>query len=159
MANANKNTNIYGSLDLFKAAFAKRFLIRVGNFADEEPADFTSEINDRLTEALRDASDVMDGYLMGRYATPIDPAPDFFEKDCYCIAIGILIRRKGYESDTPDANAVKDADKCIKKYEMISQGKMDISLPDDGTGETAPPVKYKATAPEKIFNDTTLDKY
>lgn len=159
MPNANRNDNIYGSLDLFKDAFAKRYLIRVGNFEDEEPADFTTEINDRLTEALRDASDVMDGYLMGRYTTPVDPAPDFFEKDCYCIAIGILIRRKGYESGTPDENAVKDADKCIKKYEMISQGKIDISVPDDSTGETTPVVKYKATAPDKVFPEATLDKY
>lgn len=158
MSNANRNDNIYGTLAEFKKAYAKVYLIRIGSFADEDPPDFDAEIDTRLTDALKDASDRMDGFIMGRYDTPVDPAPDYFEVDCYCIAVMLLIQRKGYEPETSDAQAVKDGKECVKKYQMIAEGKIDLpTITDDG--DSVPTSKIEATSPTKIFNSTTLDKF
>lgn len=155
---ANLNDNEYGKLPEFKKAFAKRFLIRVGNFEDVEPSDYNAEIEERLTDALRDASDQMDGFIAARYSVPVDPAPDYFEVDCFCIAAGMLVKRKGYEANTSDENFVTGGEKCLKKYEMIGKGQIDLPTTGDN-GSGSPTSQVKACYPEKKFSQTTLDKY
>lgn len=154
---ADLNQNIYGTLARFKAKYAKAYLIRLGSTEDTEPADFDADINNRLTEALKAASDKMDGYIMGKHNTPVNPYPDFFENDCYCITIGILIRNRGYEPDTADAKAVEDADKCEKKYVSLAEGKWDFNVPD-AEGETGARIRFETDAPTKIFSETELNK-
>jgi len=154
---ADSNANIYGTLDLFKAQHPKPFLIRISNLDDnQEPQDFTAELDANMTKALEDASDLMDGYIMSKHPTPVADPPDFFEHDCYVLAIMILIRRRGYEKETPDAQAVEDGKEIEKKYQRLSEGKWDFVNPDSG-GETAPPVRIKSEAPEKYFSKENLD--
>jgi len=155
---ADSNTNIYGTLELFKAQHPKPFLIRIGNLDDnQEPQDFTTEIDTNITKALEDASDLMDGYIMSKHPTPVTDPPDFFEHDCYALAIMILIRRRGYEKETSDAASVEDGEKIEKKYMGIAKGTWDFVNPDSG-GETAPPVRIKSEAPPKYFTESALDK-
>lgn len=153
------NDNMYGTLANFKKAYAKRFLIRVGTHEDVEPSDYDTEVNDRLTEALKDASDQMDGYISGRYAVPVDPAPDYFEVDCFCIAAGLLVKRKGYEVNTSDENFVTGGKDCLKKYELIGKGQIDLPSVEDDTGEFVPKSQVQSYYPDQIFSTDTLSKF
>jgi hypothetical protein len=156
---ADSNQNIYGTLDRFKDQYSKSFLLRIGSREDEEPTDFDTDIDNRLTEGLKQASDRMDGYIASvGNDTPVDPAPDYFEPDCYCIAVGILIRRKGYEPDTPDHEAVKGADKCEDKYKALAKGTWQLQ-PADDEGKMTPPSRLKSGSPDPVFSGTRLDGY
>jgi len=155
---ADLNQNIYGSLVRFKNKYAKSYLIRLGSREDIEPQDFNDEIDNRLTEALKAASDQIDSLIVSKHSTPVDPAPDFFERDCYAIAIMILLEDKGYEPDTPDDKAVKTGEKRLKYYEGVAKGSWDFKQPDD-QGETTTPTRTKSFAPDKVFSSSRLDGY
>jgi len=127
-----------------------------------EPGD-TYEIVDnridiKLTRALEDASDEIDGYILSQVATPMDPFPDYFEKDCYKIAVRILIQRKGYADGTPDAQAVKDGQKCLDKYFQISKGHIKLKAPDT-SGKTLAATSTIASARDKVFTKNQLDAF
>jgi len=151
------NTNKYATLDQLKATYSKNLLIRLSNFNDED--DFADYQNDNLTNALQDASDIMDGYLMERYDTPLNPAPDFFKPDCMTIAVMKLVERKGYLPDSPDEQLYQAGKDLIRdRYLKISEGKITISIPD-GSGEASASVQVQSTAPTKVFTSATLDKF
>ncbi len=151
------NTNVYATLDQLKESYSKQLLIRISNFNDED--DFSDYQDDNLTNALQDASDIMDGYLMEGYSTPLNPAPDYFKPDCMTIAVMKLIERKGFLPDTPDAQLYEAGKDIIRmRYEKIAQGKIKISIPDSG-GEATAVSNVHAEAPTKVFPKTTLDKY
>ena len=151
------NTNKYATLDQFKATYSKQLLIRISNFNDED--DFSNYQDDNLTNALQDASDIMDGYLMERYDTPLNPAPDFFKPDCMTIAVMKLVERKGYVAGSPDEQLyVAGKDLIRDRYLKIAEGKITIAIPDSG-GDAVAVVQIQSSAPTKIFPDATLDLY
>jgi len=151
------NTNKYATLDELKASYSKQLLIRISNFNDED--DFTNYQDDNLINALQDASDIMDGYLMEGYDTPLNPAPDYFKPDCMTIAVMKLIERKGFLADTPDAQLYEAGKDIIRmRYEKIAAGKIKISIPDSG-GEASAVSNTRASAPTKVFSSETLDKF
>jgi len=127
-----------------------------------DPADSYKILEDRidkkLTAALEDAADEMDGFLVSQVATPVVKFPDYFEKDCYKIAVRILIQRKGYSTDSPDHQAVRDGKDCLNKYEKIATGKLKLSLPDDA-GEAAVALRTAACTPTKQFSRSVLDAF
>ena len=151
------NTNKYASLIQLKETYSKTLLIRISNFNEED--DFDDYEDDNLINALQDASDIMDGYLMGRYATPISPAPDYFKPDCMVIAVSKLVERKGYNTDTPDEQLYLAGKDLIKnRYMLIAMGKIELSLPDSG-GSSEPVSNVRSYAPTIHFSQDTLDKY
>lgn len=151
------NTNKYATLEQFKATYSKQFLIRISNFNDED--DFTDYQDDNLNNALQDSSDIMDGYLMERYSTPLSPAPDFFKPDCMVIAVMKLIERKGFSEGTPDEQMYLAGKDLIRdRYLKISEGKISISIPD-ASGDASAVSNIQATSPDRIFPSTTLDTF
>jgi phage gp36-like protein len=151
------NPNTYADLARLKAYYSKIFLVKVSNFEPDD--DYSDYKDDRLSEALRDASDRIDGFLAARYSTPILPAPEWFPAACMVIAIAILIERKGYQKDTPEEKVVEAADKYLKQFADIARGLIDIAIPGSEGGGTTPPAQVVATYPDKIFPETLLDKY
>lgn len=153
MANINK----YATLDQFKASYSKNLLIRLSSFNDED--DFTDYQDDNLTNALRDASDIMDGHLMERYATPLSPAPDYFKPDCMVIAVSKLVERKGFIEGSADEQLYLAGKNLIKdRYMKIAEGKITIAIPDDD-GNASAVSNVRASTPKKIFSSDTLDKF
>ena len=151
------NTNKYATIVELKATYSKNLLIRISNFNDED--DFTDYQDDNLTNAVQDASDIMDGYLMERYSTPLSPAPDFFKPDCMVLAVMKLIERKGFIEGSPDEtlyNAGKDV--LRMRYEKIASGKISIAIPNVD-GEASAVSNVRATTPDRVFSSATLDKY
>lgn len=152
MANDNK----YASVQDVKDRYSAEFLKRVTNFTGVDPG--TAIIDSRIEKAVLDASDQMDGFLQGRYNTPVEDPPDHFIPDCVKIAVKLLIERKGYEPDSADGEFIKAGNEVLRKYEKIAQG--DISLGIPGAGDTTTtPTRIKSSAPAKQFSEETLDKY
>lgn len=145
----------YATLNELKASYAKQFLIRISNFVDENAFDEIED--DNCQKALDDASALIDGYLMGRYATPVSPVPAYFKPDTMAISVGLLVERKGYSKDTSDEKVVETKDAILKKYFAISEGKIDLVIPSGGA--TEPSSNIVTSAPDKIFTSELLDKY
>lgn len=95
---------------------------------------------------------------MGRYATPLSPFPDHFIPDTCCIAVRLLIERKGVEKDSSEELAVKTGMDCEKKFRLIAEGKIDLSIPDAG-GDAPAVSNIIASKPKKIFTEKTLDAF
>lgn len=153
---ADLNANQYVDKDGVKARYGDQMLIQITNFNDEDT--FTTINDTNLDRAIDDASDLMDGYLLSQFPTPINPAPDFFAPDCAAITVGLLIERKGFIEDTPDAACVKAKKEILKKFMDISQGKIALELPDS-SGDTASELNILSTAPAKLFTADDLSRY
>lgn len=152
MASGNK----YATVQNVEDRYATDFLIRITNFTDEDEGEEINE--DRITTALEDSSDLIDGYLQGRYSVPVSPAPQFFLSDTVKLTIKLLVERKGYEPKSPDEAHVTAGNEVLKKYMAIADGSISISIPDSG-GNSVPPAKVLTSSPSAIFDKETLDTY
>ena len=159
MASAEKNTNVYATLDDMKAAYDERFLIRVSTNLDIEPdPPIAAPETTKVQQALQKVSDLIDSYIMGQVNTPMVDAPDFFVTKTVRMAAAELVRWKGYEPDTPDHEIIKEGKACEKFFEQVAAGKIKITVPDT-SGNTTPQTKIVSTAPVPIFSEKTLNKY
>jgi phage gp36-like protein len=152
MANSNK----YASIAQVSERYASDFLIRITNFTGIDAGE--SIIDARIDLALQDASDAIDGYLQGRYSVPLSPAPDFITPDTIKLAIKILVERKGYDPEGPDASHVTAGNEVIKKYTAIAGGDISISIPD-AEGNSNAPARIHSSAPRKLFPCHVLNHY
>lgn len=150
------NTNEYADKDAVIARYSAEFLIRITNFTGVDPG--TAIIDAKITEATKDASDLMDGLLQGRYDVPVTPFPDHFIGDCIKVAIKLLVERKGYDEESSENNYIIAGNEVLKKYEKIAEGKITLGIPGPGDTSTAP-TKIKTSAPAKRFTEATLDKF
>ncbi len=159
MATKEKNSNQYADIDDMTSAYDDRFLIRVSTNADDEPdPPIAAPETDKVVQALRKVSDLIDSYIMGLVVTPVDCPPDYFVTKTVRMAAAELVRWKGYEPDTPDALIVKEGKECEKFWEQVAAGKIKLSLPDSG-GTTAPQTRVVSSAPRKRYTEATLDQY
>ncbi len=150
------NDNEYADVDQVKARYSKEFLKRITNFTGVD--DGTAVVDARITEATKDASDLMDGFLQGRYDVPVETPPDHFIGDCIKIAVKLLVEHKGYDEESSEKNYITAGNEVLKKYEKIAEGKISLGVPGPG-GSTTVPVKIKTDAPPKVFPCAKLDKY
>jgi len=153
---ADLDPNEYVDLAGVKARYGTQFLIQITNFNDDD--SFTDIIDANLTRAIKDASDLMDGFLLSQVDTPVSPAPDYFAPDCAKITVGLLVERKGFRPDTPEEQCVLAKKEVLKKYMAISQGKIALSLPDS-SGDTAAETTTISTAPKKLFPESVLNRF
>lgn len=148
---------MYATLEQLEADFSAALLVRITNFEDEAP--YTAIEEDRATQALTDASELMDGYLQARYTTPFPNPPSWFKTAAEAIAVKILIERKGYNAGTPDESLILTAEKYLDQFKAISQGKMDLPDPDSEASATEPEATFISSAPHKKFSDHIMRKY
>ncbi len=150
------NDNEYAGKDDVIARYSSEFLIRITNFTGVDPG--TAIIDAKITAATKDASDLMDGLLQGRYDTPVESPPDHFIPDCIKIAVKLLVERKGYDEESSEKNFITAGNEVLKKYEKIAEGKISLGIPGPGDSTTTP-TKIKTSAPPKEFPCAKLDKY
>ena len=111
---------------------------------------------DRVTAAIGDADELIDGYLRGRYTLPLDPIPALITKLSIDLAVFNLYSRK-LELVMPEAMSDRYKN-AVKVLEHIQSGK--ISLGTEA-GNTPEPGEYKTnkTASDRMFPKTELEKY
>lgn len=108
-----------------------------------------------IEEAVRQAEELVDGYLRGRYVLPLDPVPTVLRDAVVYLARHWLYQRRP-EGTLPDA--VKDSRKdTIKLLESIRDGVVTLGMP---TGQIAPePGEIRVRARRQQFGDETWGGY
>ena len=93
-----------------------------------------------LDRAIEYACELADGYLMGRYTLPLDPAPSMLRHLCTDIARHWLHRRRINTADFPKPLEAAYSN-AIKILEQIRDGKIQLGvrgLPDAATEKLRP---------------------
>ena len=108
-----------------------------------------------IEDGVRQAEELVDGYLRGRYDLPLDPVPSVLRDAVVYLARHWLYQRRP-EGALPEA--VKDSRKdTLKLLESIRDGVVTLGMP---TGEAAPePGKIRARARRQQFGDDFLGRY
>jgi len=109
----------YATIAAMQQRFGERELIYLSE-RDDAPVDV---INTAVIEqAITDASDVIDGYLAGRYELPLVTVPNLLEQFCCDIA-----RYKLGTNDTPEHIETRHKD-AIKFLTSVAKGELSIGV-------------------------------
>ena len=116
----------YATITAMQQRFGERDLIYLSE-RDDAPADV---INTAIIEqAINDASDVINGYLAGRYELPLVTVPNLLEQFCCDIA-----RYKLGTNDVPEHVETRNKD-AIKFLMSVAKGELSIGV--DALGQDA----------------------
>lgn len=109
----------YATITAMQQRFGERELIYLSE-RDDAPVDV---INTAVIEqAITDASDVIDGYLAGRYELPLVTVPNLLEQFCCDIA-----RYKLGTNDTPEHIETRNKE-AIKFLTSVAKGELSIGV-------------------------------
>lgn len=108
-----------------------------------------------IEDGVRQAEELVDGYLRGRYNLPLDPVPTVLRDAVVYLARHWLYQRRP-EGVLPDA--VKDSRKdTIKLLESIRDGVVTLGMP---TGQAAPePGEIRVRSRRQQFDDSVWEGY
>lgn len=144
----------YCIIDDVKKMIEEAKLIRLTD--DENLGDINS---DRLQEAINSAAEEIDTYIGGRVALPISgDVPPILSKLNVDLAIYNVYSR--VKESIPEVRAERYK-AAIRFLEKLSEGKISIGCqpPPDPPGEGDYAGGNQVNARDKIFNETTMDKY
>ncbi|MDH4869816.1 DUF1320 domain-containing protein [Pseudomonas sp. BN515] len=115
--------------------------------SDDPAAELPNE--SVIEDGVRQAEELVDGYLRGRYVLPLDPVPTVLRDAVVYLTRHWLYQRRP-EGAIPDA--VKDSRKdTIKLLESIRDGVVTLGMP---SGQTAPePGEIRVRARRQQFDD------
>lgn len=109
-----------------------------------------------VEEAVRQAEELVDAHLRGRYVLPLDPVPTVVKDMTVNLARHWLYARRPEGAELPDA-VTRTYKAAISMLESIRDGKLSIGAP---SGETQPePGEMKVRAPRRVFGNDLLDRY
>lgn len=142
----------YCSLADLQLALPPQTLIWLSN--DDEAATIANTTV--VEEAVRQAEELVDAHLRGRYVLPLLPVPSVIKDVSVNLARHWLYARRPEGSELPDAvtRTYKDG---IKLLEAMRDGKLTIGLP---SGEAAPePGEMKVRSRPRRFDADLLSRY
>ena len=142
----------YCTLADLQLAIPQQTLIWLSN-EDGTATDINMAVVD---EAVRQAEELADAHLRGRYVLPMDPVPTVLKDLVVNLARHWLYTRRPEGAGLPDA--VKHTHKAaLSMLEAIRDGKLTIGTP---TGEAAlEPGEVKVRARPRRFDSELLDRY
>ncbi|MDF0606633.1 DUF1320 domain-containing protein [Neisseriaceae bacterium TC5R-5] len=142
----------YCSLADLQLAIPSHTLISLSN--DDPEADAMNPAV--VAEGVRQAEELVDAYLRGRYNLPLDPVPSVIKDMTVNLARHWLYARRPEGADLPDA-VTRTYKSALQMLEAIRDAKLTIGLP---SGETAPePGEVKTRASRRQFDRDLLDRY
>ena len=143
----------YATLDDLKSAMSEQSLLDLSqDNPDLDELDLTV-----IDRALTDASELIDGYLRGRYILPITPTPSILRQLCVDIARYKLHLRRPEGGELP-ANISDSYKNALNILKAIPKG--EFSLGDIQTQASTPePGPSRVMAPARIFTDELLAGY
>ena len=146
----------YCSLADLQLALPAQTLIWLSN--DDESATAMNQAV--VEEAVRQAEELVDAHLRGRYILPLGgadaPVPSVVKDMTVNLARHWLYARRPEGSELPDA-VTRTYKSSLQMLEAIRDGKLTIGAP---TGEAAPePGEMKVRARPRRFSSDLLDRY
>jgi phage gp36-like protein len=115
----------YSTLTDLQQIVAEHVLVRLTQ--DDPDASVVDE--DVVASAIADGDAVIDGYLSGRYATPLSPVPTVVRSISLAFARYALFSRRGYDPKGPDAVVRMDYDDRMKLLQAIGRGEVSLAAP------------------------------
>ncbi|MDH0894360.1 MULTISPECIES: DUF1320 domain-containing protein [unclassified Pseudomonas] len=133
------------------SAIPERTLLHLSN--DDPAAELPNEAV--IEDGVRQAEELVDGYLRGRYSLPLDPVPTVLRDAVVYLTRHWLYQRRP-EGALPDA--VKDSYKnTVKLLESIRDGVVTVGMP---SGQAAPePGEIRVRARRQQFGDDLWSRY
>jgi phage gp36-like protein len=142
----------YCTLADLSLAMPEQTLIWLSN--DDESATAIDEAV--VAEAIRQAEELTDGYLRGRYTLPLPMVPSIVKDMTVHLARHWLYARRPEGSELPDA-VTRSYKTAIQVLEAIRDNKITLGVP---SGEDAPePGEMRVRARPGVFTDTLLERY
>ena len=142
----------YCSLSDLQLAIPPQTLIWLSS-DDESAAAINTAV---VEEAVRQAEELVDAHLRGRYNLPLDPVPSVVKDMTVNLARHWLYARRPEGNELPDA-VVRTYKSAMSLLETIRDGKLTIGQP---TGEAlAEPGEVKVRARRRAFGSDVLDRY
>ena len=133
----------YCSLADLQLAIPAQTLIWLSN--DDESATAMNQAV--VEEAVRQAEELVDAYLRGRYNLPLSPVPSVVKDATVNLARHWLYARRPEGSELPDA-VTRTYKSSLQMLEAIRDGKLTIGDPVAST-PTPEPGAYKVRAPRR----------
>ena len=146
----------YCSLADLQLAVPAQTLIWLSN----DDASATAMNQAVVEEAVRQAEELVDAHLRGRYILPLGgadaPVPSVVKDMTVNLARHWLYARRPEGSELPDA-VTRTYKSALQMLESIRDGKLTIGVP---TGEAAPePGEMKVRSRPRRFGSDLLDRY
>ena len=123
--------------------------------SDDDPAATGINLS-VVDEAIRQAVELVDGYLRGRYLLPISPVPSIIKDMTVNLARHWLYARRPEGNDLPEA-VTRTWNAAIKTLEAIRDNRITLGLPSGGSAPEPGEIKVKAR-PQRFGSDV-LDKF
>ena len=123
--------------------------------SDDNPE--ATEINlSVVEESVRQAEELVDAHLRGRYTLPLDPVSTVIKDMTVNLARHWLYARRPEGNELPDA-VTRTYKSALQMLETIRDGKLTIGTP---TGEAQPePGEMRVRARRRTFDNDLLGRY
>jgi phage gp36-like protein len=121
---------------------------------DDENIGIVNE--ERVTRAIDDADEEIDGYLGSRHTVPLEPVPGIIRKLSADIAAYNLYARRLEEVPDTRATRYKNA---VRFLEQVAKGAISLGAEDpDGTPVSDTP-EFSAESPQRLFDRDKLEGF
>lgn len=139
----------YSTIDDVRQQISEDDLIALTDDAGAGVVDET-----RVTRAIADADEEIDGYVGSRHTVPLSPVPPIVRKHSVDIAIYNLYRRRMHEIPESRKGTYENA---IKFLDKIAQGKISLGADDpEGSPGTSDAPSMSSDNPERVFDRDSL---
>ena len=121
-----------------------------------DPDERRQRILPIIQAAIADGDGEIDGYLLGRYSTPLSPPPAMIVKISKDIAAYNVFSRIGIKDDGEEKNYLTRYQAAIKFLQMVAEGKVSLG-PAGGSAGAGPAGDYRIKSNAKIFGRDQLE--
>lgn len=87
--------------------------------------------NNNIEKAIKSASSLIDGYLVGRYTVPLKNVPDNIKIFCANIAIAELLIDKGVTESEADKAIIRRKEDAIRFLENVAKGNFNLPIKEN----------------------------
>lgn len=112
---------MYAQIDSLIKRYGEELILSLARNAQRQRDD------EKLQEALADASQTIDSYIGGRYALPLATVPAVLERHCCYIARYFLEKNRATEQ------ARRDYEDSLRYLEKVAAGTISLGLSEQGT--------------------------
>ena len=143
----------YCSLADLKLAIPAHTLVQLSN-DDVSATDIDMSV---VEESVRQAEELVDGYLRGRYNLPLSPVPSIVKDMTVNLARHWLYARRPEGNDLPDA-VTRTWKAALQTLEAIRDNRITIGVPETGAA-VSEPGEIKSRSRRQQFGSSLLDRY